>query len=392
MKNFGENIPLFRLAFRPFFLFGAMFSIACLILWIGFLKGLFTFPVYGGSFWWHTHEMLFGFFSAIMVGFLLTAVQTWTKLPSLKGFGLAVLLFLWLLARVLMLVPHAISPWVIMGVDLLFLPAAGCVLAHLVIRASQWRNIIFVPLILAMTCINGVMHFSVIHDRPALSNYAATIMVFLIALLMCVIGGRVFPMFTANGTKTDRVSPIPWLEKFSIGSLLTAAFIQIWGDVLALWLVNLVLLVTAITHMIRALRWRLWVTLTTPLVWPLHISYLAIPLGLFMLILANVSDVVSHSQALHCITVGGMGLMILAMITRVSLGHTGRSIQVARFMTFAFCALVTSFLLRVFGPFVFASYINLITVSAFTWCIGYGCFVIFFCPILIKPRRDGKPG
>jgi hypothetical protein len=128
----AENLAILGLAFRPFFLLGALFSVVSLGLWAGMLTGSFEHAVYGGSLWWHTHEMLFGFVSAIVVGFLLTAVQNWTGIPGVKGRYLLGLVLLWLSARIMLYFAALFPHWLIVLVDLLFLPAAAVTLASFI--------------------------------------------------------------------------------------------------------------------------------------------------------------------------------------------------------------------------------------------------------------------
>ncbi|SHE97037.1 uncharacterized protein involved in response to NO [Microbulbifer donghaiensis] len=391
-KQVDRTWPLFRLAFRPFFLFGALFSLVSLAAWLGLLSGKVTLSVHGGPLWWHMHEMLFGFVGAIVVGFLLSAVQTWTRLPSIKGVPLFLLFLLWLAARVLLWLPDLISPWTIAAIDLLFFPAAALVLARLVVKAKLWRNIIFIPLLAAMTLANATMHYAAATQRLDLASSSATAMVLLVTLLMCMMGGRVFPMFTANGTQTPRVQPIAWLERAAIISMLLVVISQLGSFALPTWLSATLLFVTAGIHFIRVFRWRIWVTFKTPLVWPLHVSYWCIPIGLTLLGIAELTDWITRSQAIHSLTVGAMGIMILAMIARVSLGHTGRAIQVGRLMNGAFLILTAAFLVRVFGNFAFSDYSHIFKAATALWVLAYGCFFVLYLPILTRPRIDGQPG
>ncbi|MCB1846373.1 MAG: NnrS family protein, partial [Halieaceae bacterium] len=203
---------LLRLAFRPFFLLGSLFSVVSLLLWAAIWAGTIEPAVYGGALWWHMHEMLFGFVCAIVVGFLLTAVQSWTGIPGLKGGKLLGLVLLWLAARVMLFVPAPFPRWLIALVDLSFLPLAALAMASFVARVQQWRNFIFVPVLLAMASVNGVMHWSAWMGEARLQSEAGTVMVLLVSLLMSTMAGRVVPMFTANGTGTPRVADMPRLE------------------------------------------------------------------------------------------------------------------------------------------------------------------------------------
>jgi uncharacterized protein involved in response to NO len=224
----SEPPALFRLAFRPFFLLGSLFSIISLTLWAASITGHLNLAVYGGPLWWHVHEMLFGFVSAIVVGFLLTAVRTWTGQPGLKGASLACLVVLWLAGRLVLFLPAVIPLWVAALTDLAFLPLAALVLARPVVRVRQWRNIVFVPLLLAMTAANAGMHWAVLTGNPDIQYLAGNAMVMFVTLLMTIMAGRVVPMFTANGTGTERVPAIGWLEKMALLIFDPRVFHQAW--------------------------------------------------------------------------------------------------------------------------------------------------------------------
>lgn len=384
--------PIFQLAFRPFFWLGALFGTLSIATWGLAFTGHIEFNPLAGIFFWHAHEMLFGFIVAIIAGFLLTAVQTWTGFPSIKGKSLALLVLVWLAARILLAFPFLSSAYLIIAIDLLFLPLAAFFLAIPIIKAKLWRNLIFVPILLLMAALNTCMHLAAqgLISVPFLT--ISHIMVLMVTLVMCVMGGRVFPMFTANGTQTKQVPAIAWLEQLSILSVI--ASILVTSDLINFspMLAASIYLVAGLSNFVRALRWRIWVTTNTPLVWSLHLSYWAISAGLIMLGLAKLDILSNATQAFHSITVGGSGLMILSMISRVSLGHTGRMIQPSKAMTFAFGLLVLTFFSRVLAPLLFSQYSIIILLSAALWVLAYTTFLVIYLPILFKPRVDGAPG
>lgn len=385
-----NSLPLLRLAFRPFFLLGALFSMVSVALWSAAFVGLLQVDVYGGALWWHMHEMLFGFVSAIVVGFLLTAVQTWTGVPGIKGRGLLLLLLLWLSGRVAFFVP--LPEMIIAAVDIAFLPVAALVLGRSVLKVKQWRNSIFIPILLAMAAANVVLHYAAQQSEFALQAEAGRFVVMLVALLMTVMGGRVIPMFTASGTRTERVQALPLLEKAAIGSTALAVVVSAPGFDPPTVVAAAIFLAAALCQAVRVFRWRFSVTVKTPLVWSLHLSYWCIPLGLLLEGMSLLQAPVSHSQAVHTLGVGGMGLMILAMISRVSLGHTGRPLAVNAGMSIAFMSLFLAFLARVFGIYLGLVYSSVIIFAVCLWLWAYGSFLLAYWPILSRPRADGRPG
>ncbi len=390
-RQVGRSLPIFRLAFRPLFLLGAMFSIICVSLWSLAWAGFFVFTPYGGGLFWHSHEMLFGFAAAIIAGFLLTAVRNWTGVSSVHGASLALLVAIWLLARLLMLLPDGLSG-VTMAVDLLFLPAVAAFFSFPIIKARMWRNLFFVPLLLFMALLNGLMHLSL--QGVILISYQVIShsMLLTIVLLMCIMGGRVFPLFTANGTGTARVAPVTWLERLSL--LAVAGSIAVVSGLFSPVpeIKAAVLLAAGIANFIRALRWRIWITLKTPLVWSLHLSYWSLCSGLILLGLTELQLFPSASLAYHCMAVGGMGLMILSMITRVSLGHTGRIIAVGKMMTAAFLLILLALFFRVFAPLLLGNDSAFILLAASCWGLAYSAFAYRYGRMLFRPRVDGRPG
>lgn len=388
----SQSMPLFRLAFRPFFLFGSLFSVIAVGLWVMTLAGWINFAPYGGGIWWHSHEMLFGFVVAIVVGFLLTAVQNWSGIPGVNGGALMSLVSIWLIARILLLVDIGLSPWLLAIIDTAFMPIAAIFLALPILKKKLYRNLFFIPLLFLMSATNFLMHWALISGDYQWINKGSYAMVMLVTFLICVMGGRVIPMFTANGTRTVKVEPIAWLEKLSIVSMALAALAFMSGLNLPHWIMGTITFLATTVHLVRCLRWRFWVTFKTPLVWSLHMSYFCIPLGLFLLSLHYWFATISFSLALHMLTVGGMATMILAMISRVSLGHTGRMIVVGHVMGTAFAALIIAAFVRSLLPLVIDDYISVLIVSSAFWVIGFGLFVVKYFSILTQARIDGRPG
>ena len=385
--------PLLRLGFRPFFLLGGLFAFAALAIWILVLNGAVNISPLNGMFWWHSHEMLFGFVPAIIAGFLLTAVQTWTNVPSVKSTKLLVLVVLWLSARILLLVNFGLPFWAAMAVDLAFLPLVGIFLAIPLIKVGQQRNMIFLPLLFLMAVANAFTYLPQLGLAESYNTQGLHGMVMLVTLLVALLGGRVIPMFTANGTQTPKVLPIKWLEITSLLSLFIIFVGLIAGLSTYSMLLGLMCAISALLHLYRILRWRPWVTLKVPLVWSLHFAMLFIPIGLFMMSLHFLLDIISFSAALHSLTVGVIGGMILAMMSRVSLGHTGRPLTSSPLITFAFVSVLAAALLRSVFVAVFpANVIQLWLVSGIFWCVAFALFVWVYLPILSTARLDGRPG
>ncbi|GGO70507.1 NnrS family protein [Bowmanella pacifica] len=385
--------PLFRLGFRPMFLVAALFAIVAIGAWGGTFAGWWGLTPYGGSYFWHAHEMLFGFVAAVVTGFLLTAVQNWTGVPGVKGRPLALLVLVWAVGRVLMWWGPGWSPWLVASLDLLFLPMVAGFMAYPLIKVSQWRNLFFVPVLALMTLANFLTHLSVISGEAHWFKQGSYLMLMLVTLLMAVIGGRVIPMFTANGTGTTKVLPIAWLEKAALLCIWLLVLNVLFGNLLPANVLGLLCLLAGSLHLCRWWRWRVWLTLAVPLLWSLHMAYLFIPLGLLALAAHYLGDWLPLSTAAHLLTVGGMGGMIMAMMARVSLGHSGRPLQPRPIMSLAFALIFLAALVRTLGSWLLHQQIlTVFVLASILWCLGFAIFTVVYWPVLTRPRVDGKPG
>ncbi|WP_085298956.1 NnrS family protein [Cognaticolwellia mytili] len=395
LKKEQQITPLFRLGFRPFFLAGALFSVIAIALWLLMYRGTVNFIPLGGGYWWHIHEMIFGFGCAIIAGFLLTAVQNWTGLPGIKGKLLAALFLLWLLGRVSLLLPNLFGPTLSTFLDLAFLPCVAFILAKPILAIKQYRNLFFVPLLTLFTVANAEMHASIYFPETITLQYAGYAGVMLVTLLISVMAGRVVPMFTANGTQTTKAVPLPWLDKLTNGSLAVVTLLLLLHPLIGMnnFYIGIILIFAGIFQAIRWLRWRPWITLGVPLLWSLHFSIKAMAFGLTLLGLSYLIPEIPNNHVWHLVTVGGIGGVILAMISRVSLGHTGRMLQPPKLMSLAFASMVVASLVRSFGPWGFPEKtLMFVDISGFFWILAFGLFVAFYGPMLLKPREDGRPG
>jgi len=387
--------PLLRLGFRPFFLSGAVFSVVAIILWLLMYKGAVNLLPLGGGYWWHIHEMIFGFGCAIIAGFLLTAVQNWTGARGAQGSTLLILFLLWLAGRVVVLFPDLLGDELTTIIDLSFLPTVAFVLAKPIIAIKQYRNLFFVPLLMLFTIANLEMHLAIYYPATFTITYAAYAGVMLVTFLMSVMAGRVVPMFTANGTQTPKAIPLPWLDKTTNGSLGIAMLSLLLQPVVGFseTFFGVLLIIAGIFQTMRWLRWRPWITLGVPLLWSIHISIKFIAYGLIILGLSYLIAEIPSNHIWHLLTVGGMGGLILAMISRVSLGHTGRPLSPPKAMTLAYILMTLAALIRALGPWALPEKTLLfIDISGTFWLLAFGIFVVTYGPMLMSARKDGRPG
>ncbi len=387
--------PILRLGFRPFFLSGAIFSVIAIILWLLMYKGAVNLSPLGGGYWWHIHEMVFGFGCAIIAGFLLTAVQNWTGVRGAQGNTLLVLFLLWFTGRIVVLFPSLLGETLTTIVDISFLPAVAYVLGKPIVAIKQYRNLFFVPLLLLFTIINLEMHLAIYSPNTFSTNFAGYASVMLVTFLMSVMAGRVTPMFTANGTKTPKATPLPWLDKVTNGSLAIAMFTLILQPVIGFsaTFFGVLLIIAGMFQTMRWLRWRPWITLGVPLLWSIHASIKFIAFGLVVLGVSYLIPELPSNHIWHLLTIGGMGGLILSMISRVSLGHTGRSLSPPKAMTFAYILMTLAALVRTFGPWGLPDKtLVFIDISGTFWLLAFGIFVLTYAPMLMAARKDGRPG
>ncbi|HYQ38146.1 MAG TPA: NnrS family protein, partial [Pseudomonas sp.] len=336
-KALLQIAPLWRLGFRPFFLAGTAFAALAIPLWLGVLAGWWpAWQPAGGALAWHRHEMLFGFGTAIIAGFLLTAAQNWTGRPGPSGRPLAALALLWLAARLAWLFGAPL--WLLIPLELAFLPAVAVLLGRMLWAVRQVRNYPTVGVLALLTLADLLVMLGLARGNELWQRQGVIAALWLVAVMMGLIGGRVIPFFTQRGLgRPAQVPALPWLECLAQGGLVLVAVLTASG--LALqprpWLGGLFALV-ALAHGVRLARWHdagLW---RVPLLWSLHLAYAWLVIALAGQALWHFGLLSNASLALHALAVGSVGGLILGMVARVSLGHTGRPLQPPAAMAWAF--------------------------------------------------------
>jgi uncharacterized protein involved in response to NO len=375
--------PVFSLGFRPLFLAGAAFAALAVAIWALWLYGRLpgAQPV-GGMLAWHRHEMPFGFAMAIIAGFLLTAVPNWTGRSGLKGWPLIGLVLVWLLARLAWVVP--VSPAVLLLSQWLFLPLLAWVLGRDLVAAGKRENY---PVLLMVTLLAGCQAMTLwglwVEDA-GLQRRGVLAALWLVAALMSVIGGRVIPFFIQRGLNRPAL-PVacPWSTRVLMFSGLVVALTFALGlhDVPRLWL-TAVFSLMGVLHVFRLWRWhdlRMW---GVPLLWSLYLSYVWLVVAVFAMALWHAGLMPQQSLATHSLAVGGVGGLILAMIARVSLGHTGRALKPSKAIVAGFVLVLLAGVSRVaLVPF---SGLGL-GLSALLWCSAFGLFLLRYTGVLLKP-------
>jgi uncharacterized protein involved in response to NO len=379
--------PILRGGFRPFFLGGALWAVVALALWLAALAWQITVPSAFDALAWHRHEMLFGFVGAVIAGFLLTAIPNWTGRLPIAGGPLAMLFGLWLAGRLAMLLSAELGPAIAAFVDVVFYLVLAAVAGREVIEANN-RNVPIVGLVLLFGIANGLDHLAAagILVDPALPWQLA---VALVTLLISLIGGRIVPSFTRNWLAkrgvTKRLPGQPGgFDLLAIG--LTVLGLIAWITAPSGWLPGVLLAVAAAAQAVRLARWKGWKAVRDPLVLILHIGYAWVPIGLALLAASQLEASLPRSAAVHALTAGAMGTMILAVMTRASLGHTGRELRAGPATSAIYLLVTAGAALRVAAPLGGVDYRMGMEIAGLCWLGSFVLFIVIYGPILFAPR------
>jgi uncharacterized protein involved in response to NO len=384
------NTPLFNLGFRVFFALAGLSALILMVLWNAIFKGSLNIENYYDSTYWHAHEMLLGYSAAVIAGFLLTAVKNWTNQPTLTGDKLAGLALLWLYGRILPFYSGLLPDPLIALVDFAFLPALAYEISKPVIKTRQLKNGIFIGLLALLTIGNGLIHAQLLGIYQNTAWTGIQVVVATIILLILVLAGRVLPFFIERGLSGTLIIKNPLLDGLSIGSAALVFVLQI-GTVSGTFLA-LVAIFAAVVNSARLFGWyvqRIWYV---PLLWILYVGYGWIILG-FIFTALSAFHLLTNVLAIHAFTVGGIGVLTLGMMARVSLGHTGRTLKASNAIAIAFVLINITALIRVLIPLILPKwYDTLIYASTLTWLAAFALFMFVYAPILTRPRLDGNEG
>lgn len=382
----------FAYGFRVFFLSAAAYAVLIVAGWLGVL--IFGWPLAGRlPMAWHAHEMIYGVVAAAIAGFLLTAVPNWTGTGRIHGSTLFALWLLWLAGRAgyWLADPAAGGPaaGLAMVLDLAFLPALAIAVAVPIVRSGNRRNLIMIALLSALFATN-LWHHSLDLTRPA-----DALALDMITLLMIVIGGRITPAFTRNwmmhnGMDASRVVSTRWLELASIALVVVLATTAAAGAP-GPWLAVLAI-GAGLCNLARLAQWQGWRTLRDPLVWVLHLGYAWIGIALLLRGIGAALPSVPDAAWLHAIGIGAMGTLILGVMARVSLGHTGRPLALPRSASAIFALITLAAVARVGTAAAWLPRSPALEIAAAAWIAAFVHFLFLYVPILLAPRADGKPG
>ncbi|MBK8973543.1 MAG: NnrS family protein [Hahellaceae bacterium] len=378
------SFSLFAYPFRIFFLSTALWAVVGMVLWITQISGLAALPLHGTGLLWHRHEMLFGLVNPAIAGFLLTAVCVWTQTERLHGLPLIGLWLVWLAGRLVWFSGEALPDAFVNGLNLLFLPLVMLDAGRRIIPSRQTRQYPILGVLAGL----WLGQFAVLTQPGSVASEAVMV---LLLMLMLIIGGRITPSFSDNWLKQQGQEAasltLPYLEKVLL-------------PLMAVLVVSLILLPAAtpllaatagVITLTRVVLWKGWRTRDEPLLWSLHLGMLWIPAALFLLA-GGKAGWWNPLVWLHAAGAGAAAGLILAVMTRVSLGHTGRPLRLPSGLALAYKALFIAALFRVLAGLGVVPYLSSLTLAASLWCSAFVIFLLRYSTILCTPRADGRPG
>jgi len=386
----GKNkMAIWTIGFRPLFLAASLWSTLALALWVFVLTQGLTLPSRFSPIDWHAHEMLFGFIPAAIAGFLLTAIPNWTGRAPVRGLPLIGLVVLWLAGRIACFASAALPVWLGVGIDAMFLLALCLLVAREIVLAGNQRNLIMPVPIAVLLIANILTHLEALGVGVPAGlgrRLAITAVVFLIS----VIAGRIIPAFTRNWLAVRKAEKFPApagrLDLVAIAVLALGLLGWVFFPVSPAS--GVILLAGAALNAWRLARWRGLSTTSEPLLAILHLGYLWIVIGAALLGASMIGDHVPEPAAIHALTAGAMGTMVLAVMSRVSLGHTGRMLHADAITTTAYAAITLATVTRIAAACLPSFYLPLISLSGVLWIVSFGIFVVYYGPMLLAPRVD----
>jgi uncharacterized protein involved in response to NO len=380
-----EGLAVLSYGFRPLFLLAGIFAVLSVGLWLPEFEGEISIPTTFFPIAWHAHEMLYGYLVAAVSGFLLTAIPNWTGRLPFQGRPLALLVGLWLAGRIAIAISAHIG-WVLaMLVDCSFLLAFVGVTSREVLAGGNFRNLKVVALVSVLLIGNLTFHLEA--HRSGNADYGIRIGIAGMVMLVMVIGGRIIPSFTRNwlARQTDGRMPIAF-NRFDVAAIgMSAVALLGWVVSPVAQTTSILLFAAGLAQLARLARWAGDRTWRDRLVLVLHIAYLFVPAG-FLLLAASDQFGVPPSAGIHAWTIGAMASLTLAVMTRATLGHTGRLLSASRATQFIFGSIVIAALLRIGATFYIAQGDVLLHLSALAWILAFVMFVAIYGPMLLQRK------
>ena len=382
----------FSLGFRPFFLGAAFWAVLVMMLWLAQMFDVLEFPIRFDPVSWHAHAFLFGYLSAVVAGFLLTAVPNWTGRPALSGLPLMALFLLWIFGRLAVLTALWWPAGLVAAVDLSFLAVMAALILREIVAGQNWRNLVVIGMLLAFLCGNALFHYEANGGEYAAQGVGLRAGIGAAVMMVAVIGGRIVPAFTRNWLikQGSDVLPAPVLagfDKIAVFALL-AALIS-WLAAPHVLMTGALLVLAGALHLARLGRWAGRHAGREPLVVILHLGYAFVPIGALAIGL-GIFGVGNGAAAQHLWMAGAIGVMTLAVMTRASLGHSGRALVSDPVTMLIYGAVLVSVILRWLAGNWPDQQAVLHAASGAGWIIAFGGFVLSYGAMMIRPRADNS--
>ncbi|MBB3312321.1 uncharacterized protein involved in response to NO [Rhizobium sp. BK196] len=377
---------LFSYGFRPFFLASALFAIASIDIWVAHLSfGVPVAPDYG-TLYWHAHEMLFGFAPAVLAGFLLTAIPNWTGRLPIADRPLAMLFAIWCAGRIAMLLSGSIGIVLATAIDSLFLPVMLLVCAREVVAGKKWKDLKVIAGLFVLSLANVLFHIAVIEGiGPEL---AIRLGIGAYVLLVTIVGGRILPSFTRNwinqSGRTD--FPVPYNSFDAATIIIGAVVLVLWACAPDATATCGTAAVAAVLNTIRLIRWRGWTTWPESILFVLHATFLFVPIG-FAAISLQASGLLPEVAVLHIFAIGTISMMMLAVMTRATRGHTGRRLKSSRMTNISYVLLGCVALVRPLAELIPTLSTEILALAGIGWTAAFGLFVVEHGPLLWSGRK-----
>lgn len=374
--------------FRPFFFSAAIWAALAMAFWILMLSGHVVLPIAFDLVSWHAHAFLFGYLSAVIAGFLLTAVPNWTGRLPIVGWSLGALVALWLVGRVVVSLSAGLSPLLVAMADLAFPVVLAVVIAHEILASKNWRNCIVLAMLATFVLGNALFHIEAARGDFAAQGYGLRLGLGATLMMIAVIGGRIVPSFTRNWLATRGPGPLPLspmqlFDKVALLALLIA--LLLWVALPIHPAIGVVLVLAAGLHFFRLARWVGYRTYKEPLVVVLHAGYAFLPLGALALGMEIlIPGALGTAGAQHIWMGGAIGLMTLAVMTRATLGHTGQDLRADVGTVTIYLALILAVFARVAAGLLPMQAAHLHVLSGLAWIIAFGGYAVIYSRLLLR--------
>ncbi len=384
---------LFSYGFRPFFLFGSLYAAAMIGIWVPWFLGFLSLPTAYPPVPWHVHELLFGYVAAAMTGFLLTAVPNWTGRDPVAGWPLVILFGLWLTARAAVNLSSTAGLPFAAGLSLAFLVAVVAVVGREIVASGNRRNMKVLVLVGAFAASEAVFSWEI--WRYGQTEFGDRLAIASALSLLILVGGRIVPSFTGNWLRSHgEVVVPPSFSRYDLVAVVVGAVgLVLWAAgtrIVPAELTGSVLLTCAALQLGRQFRWRPHRILADPLVAVLHCAYLFVPIGFALAGLAAVAGLENGDRAaIHAWTVGAIGTMTLAVMTRATLGHTGRALRASLVTVVIYVSVIVSAVARIIVALAPEWTMALTPLAGLAWIVAFLGFAAAYGPMLLAPRRPG---